>query len=144
MTKLQEIRQKVESINDLFIDIEEWEISPIVAFKEFKYYEWIIKNALKLIENQTTDMIEQSPNEYKEFRISNRKTYDFKSSPYYLWKLDELKIEENKEKLKDVEKLIKSATDMDKTLYDENWEAIEKVEVKFKTILTYTPKKPKK
>lgn len=143
MTNLQEIELKVNEINNLFIKIEDWEISPIVAYKSFKRMAWIIDNALKLIESQTRNMVEDSPNEYKEFRISARKTYDLKASDYYNQKLEELKIEENKQKLKEVEKLIKTATDMDKTLYDDNWEAIEKVEVSFKQILTYTPKKEK-
>jgi hypothetical protein len=86
-------------------------------------------------------MVEDSPLEHSEFRISARKTYDFKSSDYYNQKLEELHIEENKTKLKDIETLIKTATDMDKTLFDENGEEIEKVEISFKQILTYTPKK---
>lgn len=143
MIILTEIENWIEKINNTFELIETGEISPIVAYKKFKKWQWIIDNALKIIENQTRNMVEESPNEYKEFRISARKTYDFNSSDYYKQKLEELHIEENKEKLKEVEKLIKTATDMDKILYDENWEAIEKVEVKFKQILTYTPKKEK-
>lgn len=138
---LTQIEESVLKVNDTFIKIEEWEISPIVAYKSFKKMQWIIDNALKLIENQTREMIQESPLEYKDFRISTRKTYDFKSSDYYKSKLEELKIEENKKQLKEVEKLIKTATDMDKTIYDDNWEAIEKVDVKFNQILAYTPKK---
>lgn len=137
---LTKITQSVEKINDTFELIEDWEISPIVAYKNFKYYQWIIDNALKLIENRTRDMIEQSPNEHKDFRISVRKTYDFKSSAFYNHLMEELKIDENKEKLKEAEKLIKSASDMSKTLYDENWIAIEPVDIKFNQILSYTPK----
>lgn len=140
---LQEIELQVSKINDTFEKIEDWEISAIVAYKSFKRMEWIIGNALKLIENQTRNMVEDSPLEHKDFRISTRKTYDFKSSDYYNQKLEELHIEENKQKLKEVEKLIKTATDMDKTLFDDNGEAIEKVEVSFKQILAYTPKKEK-
>ena len=140
---LLEIEEGINKINDTFGLIEDWEISAIQAYKHFKQFDWTIKNALKLIESQTRDMVEDSPLEYKEFRISARKTYDFKSSPYYMGKVAELKIEENKEALKEAEKLIKTATDMDKTLFDESWEAIEKVEVSMKQILTYTPSKKK-
>lgn len=138
---LLQIEESLLKINDTFIKIEDWEISPIVAYKSFKKMNWIIDNALKLIERQTRNMIEDSPLENKEFRISVRKTYDFKSSDYYNSKVKELNIEENKKELKEVEKLIKTATDMDKTLFDDNWEAIEKVDVKFNQILSYTPKK---
>jgi len=141
MKELINIETKVFEINNLFEDIENGEISPIVAYKSFKRMTGIISNALKLIEGQVRDSVEESPLEHKEFKISTRRTYDFKSSEYYNQKLEEFKIEENKKNLKAVEKLIKTATDMDKTLYDDNGEAIEKVEVKFNKILSYTPKK---
>jgi hypothetical protein len=137
---LSQIEKEVLRINDTFEMIENWEISPIVAYKYFRSFEATIKNALSLIENKTRDMVEQSPLEHKDFRISTRKTYDFNSSWFYNHKLEELQINENKEKLKEVEKLIKSASDMWKTLYDEEWVAIEPVEVKFNQILSYTPK----
>ena len=140
---LTQIEEGINKINDTFVEIEEGTISPIVAYKAFKKFQGIIDNALKLIENDTRNMVEDSPLEYSEFRISARRTYDMKWSDYYNQKVKELKIEENNKALKEVEKLIKTATDMDKTIFDENWEAIEKVEVKFKQILTYTPKKEK-
>ena len=141
MVTYQEIEKEVLKINDTFEAIEEWEISAIVAYKYLKKFDGVIKNALKFIEDKTRDMVDESPMEYPEFRISARKTYDFKSSDYYNQKLEEFKIEENKKALKEIETLIKTATDMDKTLFDDNGEQIEKVEISFKQILTYTPKK---
>lgn len=138
---LTEITQSVERINDTFILIEDWEISPIVAYRQFRYYQGIIDNALKLIENRTRDMVEENPLLHKDFRISTRKTYDFKSSEFYNQKLEEIWLEKAKEEIKEVEKLLITATDLWKVIYDENWVAIEPVEVKFNQILSYTPKK---
>lgn len=138
---LTEITQSVERINDTFILIEDWEISPIVAYKNFRYYQGIIDNALKLIENRTRDMVEENPLLHKDFRISTRKTYDFKSSDFYNQKLEEIWLEKAKEEIKEVEKLLITATDLGKVIYDDNWVAIEPVEVKYNQILSYTPKK---
>ncbi len=137
---LQKVDESIMQINDTFEKVEDGEISAIVEYRYLKKWESVIKNALKLTEIRARNMVEESPLEHKDFRISVRKTYDFKSSEYYQNKLKELHIEENKEKLKEVEKLIKSATDMDKDLFDENWEMIDKVEIKYNQILSYTPK----
>lgn len=137
---LQEIEKEVLRINDTFEMIENWDISPIVAYKYFRSFEATIKNALALIENRTRDMVEQSPLEHKDFRISTRKTYDFKSSWFYTQKYEELEIEQRQNELKEVEKLIKIASDNWKSFYDENWVMIEPVEIKYNQILSYTPK----
>jgi len=141
MWKLQDIEKSVLSINDLLLDIENGEISPIVAYKYLRSFEWTIKNALKLIENQTRDMVEESPLEYKEFRISIRKTYDIKSNAYYNSKYEELQIAEKLDEMKKIEKLVKVATDNWESIITEDWEIIEPVEVKNSQILSYTPKK---
>lgn len=138
---LAQIEKQILKINDLFELIEDGEISPIVAYKYFRSFEATIKNALSLIENRTRDMVEENPLLHKDFRISTRKTYDFKSSEFYNQKLEEIWLEKAKEEIKEVEKLLITATDLWKVIYDENWVAIEPVEVKFNQILSYTPKK---
>ncbi len=133
-TILEQISEQVERINDTFTMIEDWEISPIVAYRKFKYFEWIIKNALKNIESSTIDMVEDNPLTEKEFIVSVRRTLQYKESPLYIEKYDELK---------SVESAIKIATDMKEkgaTYVDEDWVLIDPVDVKFKKILTYKPK----
>jgi len=137
----------VNLINTIVNLVKKWEISPVIAYKKFRDFEKILKNAFKEIEDLTINQIEQSPLEHKDFRISVRKTIDIKKHPLFLEKNEKLEKTKEFQELKQIEEKIKIATELSQKWWvyvdEETWEIIEPAEVKMKKYLTYTPKKSK-
>lgn len=136
------------NIVDVVNAYRSWETSAILTYKELKRIEKefteLLKSSLLEVGKEVIDRVDQNPSEFKEFRVSNRVTYDFKWYSYapYVEKVEVF--DKAKKEVNELEDIIKKATEMsmtNKTLVDDNWEIIPPVPFKDNRILTYTPKK---
>ncbi len=127
--------QAVQSLEEVVEGVLSGEISPVQAYSVMKDFKKSMDDSLKFIETQVISQIEADPNEYPEFRISTRKTLQYKDNPLYA---------EKQKELKEIESQIKIATEMHEkgdSYVDSDGVIIDPVEIKFTQVLTYTPKK---
>lgn len=127
-----ELKDVIDFLDSELISVVEWEKTATEVYRKIRGLEKHLSKIKKEIEPNVTDEVEQNPMDYPDLRISTRTTYNFKESPLYVEKYNELK---------EVESVLKNATDMKNvwgTYCDEDWEVIEPVSVKFSQVLTYT------
>lgn len=127
-----ELKDVIDFLDSELISVVKWEKTAIEVYRKIRGLEKHIAQIKKEIEPNVTDEVEENPMDYPDLRISTRTTYNFKESPLYVEKYDELK---------EIEKTLKVATDMKNkwdTYCNENWEVIEPVSIKYAQVLTYT------
>lgn len=118
-------------LNLIVNQVKEWEINRTFAYKKFKEFEKELKEAYEQIQTNIKDEITANPLEYKQFSLTTRKTLNYKENEEYSKKQEELK---------EIEKKIKIATEMNEkgdSYVDSDWVIIEPVSVSFSEVLTY-------
>ena len=137
------MESNIEKIEKIVFEVEGWEKTAIEWYREVKRIMNEIDSELKYIktylsshlDNTVAADVEEYPEEYKDFSITYRKTYDFESNASY---------KEKKAGLKELEGLLKTAVDMDmkgKTLCWDDGMTIEPVPVKSSRVITCRLKK---
>lgn len=127
---------------DIVQQVQNWEISPIKAYRDLRTLKDFLENCLKQIDEEVRREVALNPSEYKDFSLSTRKTYQYSENEEYNIKKKEYDIKN--EELKELEKQIKLATEASEkwnTYIDKDGVVIEPVNVKYSERLTYTPKK---
>lgn len=131
---MKDIEKLEDWINGFYTDFEDWAITAVQAYRHLRWLKKLIEQNLKAIEPEVRDLVESDPTEFNDFKVTTRTSYQYKQSPMYIEKYDAMK---------EIEKKLKTATDMHMSwdsFVDENWEIIEPVEMKYTSILTYTKK----
>ena len=130
---MQEI-QLITWLQEIVKAVKDWEISPIIAYKKFKDFDKMLKDSYEAIQSEVKDELYKYPWEYKEFTLTTRKTLNYKENQEYMKKQTELK---------DLEKIIKIATDMNEkgaSYVDEDWVVIDPVSYNLSEVLIYKAK----
>lgn len=128
------IKDMLEFIAKHVTDVKEWEMTCIESYRRLRGFKKAIEGAIKEIESDVIWEVEQNKQEYLDFSVSTRTTYNYKDSTLFLDKQSELK---------EIEKTLKVATDMNSkwdTYCDSEWNVIEPVGLKYTQVLTYKPR----
>jgi hypothetical protein len=126
--------QLITWLNQIVNQVKNGEINRTFAYSKFKQFEKWLKEAYEQIQDNVKNEIIKDPLEYKQFTLTTRKTLNYKENTEYVKKQAELK---------DLERVIKIATDMNEkgaSYIDEDWVIIEPVTVSYSEVLTFKSK----